>query len=224
MTDPPPVNGRAAWHAYYSEKRIVHQWMQVDLLKNLPARRVLEIGPHLGLVTAMLATAGYLVSTLDFEGEEPRHGAERHIKADLRTLDPAVISGFDAILICETLEHIPFDEAAEVLRKLAGAGAPWLILSVPYEGPQLGLSLYLNPFLRPRLRFFRKLHFLRRFPPPKGSAWSHHRWEIGYRDYPVRRLEKTVRAAGFAITRRTFTSGCRSIFLVCRNESVQARA
>ncbi|MBT7294091.1 MAG: hypothetical protein HN838_16330, partial [Rhodospirillaceae bacterium] len=34
---------RAKWHEYYSEKRITHQWLQVDLLKSLPVHSVLEI-------------------------------------------------------------------------------------------------------------------------------------------------------------------------------------
>ncbi|MSP67281.1 MAG: hypothetical protein EXQ96_04110 [Alphaproteobacteria bacterium] len=47
-----------AWHAYYTEKRIVHQWLQVRLLRDLPVQSVIEIGPHLGVVTALLASAG----------------------------------------------------------------------------------------------------------------------------------------------------------------------
>ena len=46
MSDP---SRRARWHAYYSEKRIVHQWQQVALLEDLAVSRVLEIGPYLGL-------------------------------------------------------------------------------------------------------------------------------------------------------------------------------
>ena len=42
------------WTQYYSRKRIVHQWTQVHLLSTVPCRRVLEIGPAMGLVTALL--------------------------------------------------------------------------------------------------------------------------------------------------------------------------
>lgn len=206
---------RDGWHAYYTEKRIVHQWLQVELLKPLPVKRVLEIGPYLGLVTALLSNAGYQVTTLDHEGEGPRDGAERHIRADIRRLEPAALQGFDAILCCETLEHIAFTDVPPVLAALRAAGAPYLILSVPYEGPQAGLSLYLNPHRRPRLKFFRKLHFLRRFPEPQSDAWENHRWEIGYRDYPLRKLIRALEAAGFRVRRREFTSGTRSVFLVC---------
>lgn len=212
----PAPRSPQGWHAYYSEKRIVHQWLQVALLTPLQVRRVLEIGPYLGLVTAMLVNAGYEVTTLDQAGEVPCDGALGHIKADIRALEPAALEGFDAILCCETLEHLEFAEVPAVLGALADTGAPYLVLSVPYEGPQLGLSLHLNPH-RPRLAFFRKLHFLRRFPKPKGDAWENHRWEIGWRDYPLRRLTRVVEAAGYRILRREITSGTRSVFLLCQN-------
>jgi SAM-dependent methyltransferase len=219
--DPPPRH-RAGWHAYYSEKRIVHQWLQVELLRTLPVGRVLEIGPYLGLVTAMLTNAGYRVTTLDIAGDTPRDGAVGHVRADVRALDTAALGGFDAILCCETLEHLAFAEVPAVLRALHATGAPHLVLSVPYEGPQLGLSLQLNCY-RPRLSFYRKLHFVRRFPPPASDAWEHHRWEIGWRDYPLRRLTEAVEGAGYRIRRREFTSGTRAVFLVCERASAQPR-
>ncbi|MGD9537744.1 MAG: class I SAM-dependent methyltransferase [Alphaproteobacteria bacterium] len=224
MPDPAETpRSRASWHAYYSEKRIVHQWLQVALLKDLPVSEVLEVGPYLGLVTAMLTNAGYRVTTLDIEGERPRDGAVAHIRADVRHLAPESLRGFDAILCCETLEHLPFDAVPGVLAALRATGAPYLVLSVPYEGPQAGLSLYLNPHQWPRLKFFRKVHFLRRFPAPRSDAWENHRWEIGYRGYPLRKLTRAVEAAGYRILRRDFTSGTRSAFLVCENATDNRR-
>ena len=82
---------RTAWHGYYSEKRITHQWLQVALLQELPVRSVLEIGPYLGLVTAMLASAGYNVTTLDIEAQSQGIGSKQHIQADIRDVDPEAI-------------------------------------------------------------------------------------------------------------------------------------
>ena len=130
MTDPSStdVSFRTAWHRYYSEKRITHQWLQVDLLKSLSVQSVLEVGPYLGLVTAMAASAGYDVTTLDVESHSQGIGSERHIQANVREVAPEQIQGFDAILCCETLEHIPWEKIDAVLRRLADAGAPWLIV------------------------------------------------------------------------------------------------
>ena len=55
----------AEWHRYYSAKRIGQQWTQVHLLRDLPVQTVLEVGPYMGLATALMDNAGYDVTTLD---------------------------------------------------------------------------------------------------------------------------------------------------------------
>ncbi len=221
MTEPSSddLRFRNAWHGYYSEKRIAHQWLQVALLQGLPVQSVLEIGPYLGLVTAMAASAGYDVTTLDIEAQSQGIGSERHIQADIRDVDPAAMRGFDAILCCETLEHIHWDRLVAVLERLAAAGAPWLILSVPYEGFQFAFELYFNRLHWRRRSHFRKLSFLRRFVIESETEWEPHKWEIGYRGHGLKAFTRKLEGAGFHVARREFTSGCRSVFLVCRNES-----
>lgn len=208
---------RATWHNYYSEKRITHQWLQVDLLKSLSVQSVLEVGPYLGLVTAMAASAGYDVTTLDVESHSQGIGSERHIQANVREVAPEQIQGFDAILCCETLEHIPWEKIDAVLRRLADAGAPWLIVSVPYEGFQFAFELYFNRYRWRRRSHLRKLRFLKRFAQPSSSEWEPHKWEIGYRSHSLKAFTRKLESAGFKIEQREFTSGCRSVFLVCRN-------
>jgi len=215
----PDSEFRKAWHGYYSEKRIAHQWLQVALLQDIPTGRVLEIGPYLGLVTAMMASAGYAVTTLDIEAQSHGIGSESHIQADIRNVDPGAIQGFDAILCCETLEHIHWQKLDSVLQRIATAGAPWLILSVPYEGFQFAFELYFNLQHWRRRSHFRKFRFLRRFTIQSETEWETHKWEIGYRGYSLKAFEHKIEAAGFHITQREFTSGCRSVFFVCRNDT-----
>ena len=73
------------------------------------------------------------MTTLDIEAQSHGIGSESHIQADIRNVDPKAIQGFDANLCCETLEHIHWQKLDSVLQRIAAAGAPWLILSVPYE-------------------------------------------------------------------------------------------
>jgi hypothetical protein len=208
------------WHAYYTEKRIVHQWFQVHLLSTLTVRRVLEVGPYLGLVTAMLASAGYEVTTFDIAAKPPSTlGAKGHIQGDLTALEPARIRGFDAILCCETLEHLPWSAVGGVLKAFAASAAPYLVLSVPYEGAQIGWSFYANAHtLRHRL-FTRWLRFFQRFRTASMTDIDAHKWEVGYKGFSLAALKEKVANNGWQPAAQHFTDGCRSVFLVCRNSN-----
>ena len=92
---------------YYSEKCIGHQWFQLHLLDNLNVQSVIEIGPSLGLVSAMLANAGFSTTTLDLQKSQDPHPDIHRIRGNLIDIDASVLSGHDAILCCETLEHLP---------------------------------------------------------------------------------------------------------------------
>src|SRR5580692_3081288 len=76
----------AEWLAVYSRKRVVHQWTQLALLARIDCRHVLEVGPGLGLVTAMLINAGYTVDTLDRVPPRFAQPVVRHIERDLEWL------------------------------------------------------------------------------------------------------------------------------------------
>jgi SAM-dependent methyltransferase len=199
----------AEWRAYYSEKRVVHQWTQLDLLAGTEARRVLEIGPAYGLVTAMLANAGYEVETLDQLKRQFTSPAVRHIDADITALAAHDIAGYDAILCCETLEHIDWQAVPAVLTAFHDSGVKHLVVSVPYMAFQITFDLYLN--VRALRHYFsmKKLLSRREFvrEPPGG-----HQWEIGYKGYPLKRWENRLADCGWRIVRREFTAHTRSVF------------
>jgi hypothetical protein len=199
----------ADWLAYYTEKRVVHQWMQLNMLAGLECRRVLEVGPALGLVTAMLANAGYQVETLDLEPRAFPNPETRHIEGDIRTLSAADISGFDAILCCETLEHIDWDEIPGVLGIFHASSARYLVVSVPYMGFQVTFDVYFNARTIRHYFSLKKLLHRKEFSrePPGG-----HQWEVGYRGYPLKRWEELLERCGWKILRREFTAHTRSVF------------
>lgn len=212
-----PHERRHEWFRYYSEKRIVHQWLQVHLLAGLEVERVLEIGPGLGLVSAMLANAGFTVTTLDIAPTPHQRAEINHIQADLRTLDAADLSDFDAIVCCETLEHLAWEEVDRALGVFRDSGARYVVMSVPYQGVQIDWRLYLNRFVWRHSFAFKKLKFLKTFHfDAAGDPWCH-KWEVGYRGTSVMALEAKLVGAGFAIRERAFSSPCRSVFYLLAN-------
>ncbi len=212
-------DGAADWFAYYTQKRVVHQWYQVRLLRDLAVRRVLEIGPFKGLVTAMLGNAGYDVSVLDVdESQRAAFAGVDFIAGDVRSYPYGDLAGrFDAIICCETLEHIPFDEVDGVLARMVEARARYLIVSVPYMATQLTFDLYINRHTIMKYLSFKKLRRLKAFPaPPADAGWQPHKWEVGYRGYPLKRVREVL-SRHFRVADVSFTAHTRSVFFVCEN-------
>ncbi|HJM92908.1 MAG: hypothetical protein QF603_14180 [Alphaproteobacteria bacterium] len=208
---PNPGARRAEWFRYYSDKRIGQQWFQLHLLDGLEVQSVLEVGPNLGLVTALLANAGFIVTTLDMLPSQDPRADVPHIQGELTAIDSDRLSGHDAILCCETLEHLPWERVQDVLAKFHAARPKYLVISVPYMGFQIDWRLYLNR-VKFRSKFsFKKLNFLRRYQIDQADPWGH-KWEVGYRGHSLAALEEKIGMAGWRINRRDFTSPTRSVF------------
>ena len=214
-----PSARRAEWFRYYTEKRITHQWFQVHLLKDLAGvHRVLEVGPHLGLVSAMLHNAGFSVTTLDRLPPQYAQSHIRHLQVELADVEPETLSGFDCIICCETPEHLHWEDVDGVLVKFRNSGAPWLVVSVPYQGFQADLRTYVNRHAARRTFSVKSLKFLKEFEFDAEADPYGHKWEVGYRSRSLGALEAKLARAGLRIRRREFMSPTRSVFFVLRNE------
>lgn len=200
---------RQEWNAYYSRKRIVQQWMQLHLLGTIDCKKILEVGPGLGLVTSLLVNIGYDVHTLDRVPRAFAHPDVPHLERDICDLRSDEIAGCDAILCCETLEHIDWERVASVLATFRASSAKYLIVSVPYMAFQVSLDLYLNRTTFRQYFSMKKLLWRKAFAvePPGG-----HQWEVGYRNYPLRVWEARLESCGWSIVTRDFTEHCRSVF------------
>ena len=200
---------RQEWNAYYSRKRIVQQWMQLHLLGSIDCQKVLEVGPALGLVTSLLVNVGYDVRTLDRVPRAFAYPDVPHLERDICDLRSDEIAGYDAILCCETLEHIDWPRVGPVLSTFRASGARYLIVSVPYMAFQVSLDLYFNRTTFRQYFSMKKLLWRKRFAvePPGG-----HQWEVGYRNYSLRVWEDRLDSCGWSVVTRDFTEHCRSVF------------
>jgi hypothetical protein len=200
---------KAEWLAYYSRKRIIHQWTQLDLLGITDCRTVLEVGPALGLVTSLLVNSGYEVTTLDRMPQSFRYPSVPHVEKDISELRSEEVAGFDAILCCETLEHIEWNRVGSVLAAFRQSGAKFLVVSVPYMGFQVFVEFYLNNSMLRQYFSMKKLLWRKQFQPEPAGG---HQWEVGYRGYPLRLWERRLNDSGWSVMKRDFTEHCRSVF------------
>jgi hypothetical protein len=201
--------GAAEWFAYYTRKRIIHQWTQLSLLGATDCRTVLEIGPALGLVTSLLVNIGYDVATLDRGPRSFAYPDVPHFEKDICELLPGDIAGYDAILCCETLEHVEWERVAPILATFRESGAKNLIVSVPYMAVQVFFEVYVNSSTMRHYFSMKKFLARKTFrPEPVGG----HQWEVGYRGYSLRLWEQRLADSGWSIIKREFTEHCRSVF------------
>jgi hypothetical protein len=200
---------RQDWNAYYSRKRIVQQWMQLHLLGTIDCQKVLEVGPAFGLVTSLLVNIGYDVHTLDRVPRAFAYPDVPHLEKDICDLRCDEIAGYDAIICCETLEHIDWRRVGSILATFHASGAKYLIVSVPYMAFQVSLDVYFNRTTFRQYFSMKKLLWRKQFAvePPGG-----HQWEVGYRSYPLRIWEDLLDKSGWSIVTRDFTEHCRSVF------------
>lgn len=202
---------RSEWHRYYAERRVRHQAKQLEMVGALDAPDpILEIGPAYGFVTALLVNAGYTVTTLDLTEPNFSQPAVPHIQVDLTTVTPEDVAGFRTCLCCETLEHLHWDQAGHVLRTLREAGTETLITSVPYEAIQVYFEIYFNGMSLKQRSQFKKGRSLKAFKPD-GDPLGH-KWEIGYKETPLKAWEALIEASGWRIAKRDFISPTRSVF------------
>ncbi|HYZ34949.1 MAG TPA: hypothetical protein VE684_22035 [Crenalkalicoccus sp.] len=213
----PEEGRRAEWHRYYAAKRIRHQNLQLELIGQTAAQRILEVGPYLGYVTALLENAGYAVTTLDLGPQRFARPAVPHIAMDLTAPEPARMAGHDLVLCCETLEHLPRPAAEGALAAFRASGARWLLLSVPYSGPCLFWEAHWAPGWWRSLLFAKWKEALRRFEPEPDPLG--HKWELGTLGLPVRGWEDAIRGAGWRVLDRRFTAPTRAVFHLCEAAS-----
>ena len=128
----------------------ISYFYQIDLVRKLNPRNILEIGVGNKTVSNYLKQNGFSVTTCDLNKR-----LKPDYVADIRNL-PFEDNCFDVILACEVLEHIPFKDIEIILKELRRITKKYVIISVPY------ISFYADFVLRfPRMDRIFKRPYLR---------------------------------------------------------------
>ncbi|OHA04023.1 MAG: hypothetical protein A3J10_02220 [Candidatus Sungbacteria bacterium RIFCSPLOWO2_02_FULL_54_10] len=181
---------------FYDHKaRWIHYYHQVNFVAREVRRRekklenftVLEIGPSHGFVTDYLKKFGVAVTTLDNKKEY-----SPDVLGTVLTM-PFPDDTFDMVLVCEVLEHLPFDDFPKALKEIFRICRGSVLLSEP-DSRNILIGL------RCKIPFFKTRDML--IKVQRGGTpivKRGHYWEIGVTGFPLRRIRHAITQAGFTI-------------------------
>ena len=108
------------WSLYY---------YQIKEIMAMSPESVLIVGKGEGVVDDYLRKQNIHVLSVDIDTK-----TKPDVVGDIRNLSHLVEPGFDVVVCCEVLEHLPRDDIEHCLQELSYVAGDALIISVPYNG------------------------------------------------------------------------------------------
>ncbi len=179
---------------YLGHERWLSYVAQINAVRDLRPRSVAEIGVGPRVVGNMVRATypGSSYTSIDIQAE-----LEPDVCASVTDL-PFPDRAFDVTYCCQVLEHLPFDMFGTALAELRRVTDKRVVVSLPD----------VTPFFFLRFRGSRRfLPWLwRGFDLPNPRPRQHdyathgqHYWEIGAKDYPVRRILDAMTEQGLVV-------------------------
>lgn len=190
------------------EKKNIHymrfysQMFQVYLVKRLGSKEILEIGKGDMVVTNFIERFA-LVTTLDNDINKCPH---IHIDvSNFEDLDTLPNDFYETILICEVLEHVPYEKVEKILQILKKKVKDYIIISVPDQSKYLHAEFFkhgirnihffmtaLNWFLNKFNMFWKTVSKFQYTFINKRRTFKkqkEHKWELGIDKYSVKKFK-----------------------------------
>lgn len=168
------------WKTYYS---------QIDhILKNYNGGKVLNIGVGNHFVDDKLKRLNVNITTVDFN-----KNLNPDYIADIVEL-PFKSNSFNIVCAFEVLEHLPFRDFKMALKEMKRVSKRKILISMPYSCYNFYLSIKAIPFINYKdIEIRIPLFFI------KKKYDGQHFWEIGRRNYPLKKIKKEIRETGLKI-------------------------
>ncbi|MDY7012476.1 MAG: methyltransferase domain-containing protein [Cyanobacteriota bacterium] len=178
---------------YLSRYRMMSYYNQMRLIQSLgkQVKNILEIGIYNSLMPILLSRHGYQVTTADADPE-----LKPDIVVDLQKDFDLPQNTFDAIVLFQVLEHLPYEYFEKNLIKLANFTQKYLVISLPYRS--VFVTFEFHSYFEWRSRYF-----ILQVPKFWSSTpWSdEHYWEIGLKGYPKKRILQSLKNTGLKLKR-----------------------
>lgn len=187
---PQVAKGHYFEKSYLARDRWANFWYQIQAVRSLGQKIVLEIGAGSGVVTDALRKIGVTVTTLDIDVS-----LHPDVVGSVTAI-PLPDASADVVLAAEILEHIPFNEFPRALGEMHRVSRRYAYITLPYPGYTFSFTGKIPLF--PRFSFIFKIPF---FWKHKTSTPEHY-WELRLRGFPLWRIIKEIDRAGFKVVRK----------------------
>lgn len=168
---------------YVSHDRWMSYYNQVDEVNRCNPKSVLVVGPGDNIVVNLLKT---------FSGDVKTLGIDESLNPDylksVYNLDEVIDRKFDVVLCCQVLEHLPFDQFEESLKKLLSITTDRLIIALPEKSARVAISMKL-----PKLKMF---FFYISIPLfwVKHKFDGEHYWELHSAGFKPKRVKNIMKS------------------------------
>ncbi len=173
---------------YCQIDRWASYWHQINEILKLNPENVLEVGVGDKVVGNYIKNK----TNIDYKCVDIAKDLGPDIVGSIDNL-PLDDKSFDLVCAFEILEHLPFSKFANSLHEIKRVSKKYALISLPHWGRHFSIDFRL-PFIK-RIRWQYKINLF----PIKHKFNGQHYWEIGKKDYPLKRIKRHIKKAGFNI-------------------------
>ena len=131
--------------ATINSERFSSLLMQIESVTNIneKVKDILEIGPGNQFFSTIIKMLGYDIKTNDI-----RKRTNPDYYGDVRKIK--IQEKFDLIVAFEVLQHMPFEELNDILKKLGDISNNYILISLPYQVHNFSINIKLPYIFFPR--------------------------------------------------------------------------
>jgi hypothetical protein len=189
---------------YVTKDRWSSYWQQIHMVSRASPRSVLIVGS--GDLIVLNAIKGFCkyVKTVDID---------KNLRPDfvgsVEDLSSFAGDGYDVVMCCQVLEHLPYEKFERCIRELKAVGKR-VIISLPYRHWRiLDLRIKVPRFSRMILTFLIPQFF-------KTYRFNgQHYWEVGTKGYSRKRIESDLKKVFDHVKRIPFKEYRYHLFFEC---------
>ncbi len=185
------LNKQSSKKIYYEDYdgllRFISYFYQIDLVKKIKPKKVLEIGVGNKTTSNYLKQRGINITTCDFDEK-----LKPDFVADIRNL-PFKNNSYDLVMACEIIEHIPWKDIPKALSELQRVSKKNVLISIPYSSAGFELILRVPRTHKITKKGFFSFFFRIPYFFMKMRFDGYHYWEMGRKNYSIKKIRRTFR-------------------------------